>query len=299
MRIFKIIGLLLVISLVNLDAFAMKMVSVSGDVAELKITSFSDYIPFGYLNKNGKSDEMLNSVFKKSLDTFFPQNGYKPKYEIFETTENALQNMHRGQTNLFIGAYYSTHIFDDFEFVFPALFNNSVHLMMIPSRIKDVRQVADLKNLKGIYCKKEYFNDHVMQNFKAIGVKEVLSEDEAYEALLTGKADFMLGSYYTNYVALLKKGLKNRVAFSSKPLWNMPMFLALSKMTPNLKIVRQRLQKMLRQEEFKNNILQNMKDFVEDVEKNSAGVVPPTYVNTDSQNVLTPADEQQLERDKN
>lgn len=299
MRIFKIIGLLLVVSLVNLDAFAMKMVSVSGDVAELKITSFSDYIPFGYLNKNGKSDEMLNSVFKKSLDTFFPQNGYKPKYEIFETTENALQNMHRGQTNLFIGAYYSTHIFDDFEFVFPALFNNSVHLMMIPSRIKDVRQVADLKNLKGIYCKKEYFNDHVMQNFKAIGVKEVLSEDEAYEALLTGKADFMLGSYYTNYVALLKKGLKNRVAFSSKPLWNMPMFLALSKITPNLKIVRQRLQKMLRQEEFKNNILQNMKDFVEDVEKNSAGVVPPTYVNTDSQNVLTPADEQQLERDKN
>lgn len=300
MKILKLLGLLIVLALHADFSYAENFVTFKGDVVKLKVTSFSDYMPFGYLNEKGRSDDKLASVFRKSLQEFLPKIGYKPVFESFETTDDALQSIHMGKINLFIGAYYSTHIYDDFEFAFPALLNNPVHLMMLPSRINEVHNVSDLKNLKGVYSTKEYFADYIIQKFEALNLKKLESEQEAYKALITGEADFILGSYYTNYIKVAQTGLKNYIAFSSKPLWNMPMFLALSKMTPNLKIVKNRLQKLLDSEEFKKDVIQSMKDYVTEIEQNAIGVVPPTYVNEQmrAQNTLTPADEQKMSKEE-
>ena len=66
-------------------AHAENFVTFKGDVVEFKVTSFSDYMPFGYLNEEGRSDDKLASVFRKSLQEFLPKIGYKPVFEIFET----------------------------------------------------------------------------------------------------------------------------------------------------------------------------------------------------------------------
>ncbi len=302
MKFLKIIGFGLAF-LFQVDfAHSAELAAFNGDVAKLKITSFSDYMPFGYLNEKGRSDDRLGLILKKSLSAYLPKIGYKPAFEIFETTDDALHGMHMGSINLFVGAYYSSHIYDDFEFVFPSVLNNPVHLMMLPRRLNEVHNVEDLKNLKGVYSAKEYFADYVMQKFDVLGLKKVDSAEEAYKALIMGKADYILGSYYTNYISVVQSGLKNYIAFSAKPLWNMPMFLALSKMTPNLKIIKQRFHKLLENEDFKKAVLQDVRDFVEEVERNSVGVVPPTYINESfrKQNALTPADEMQTqEKDDN
>lgn len=298
MKILTIIGLGLTFIFNTGYANAEKLVPFRGDTKVLMVTSFSDYMPFGYLNEQGKSDERLGMLLKRPLDKFLPQIGYKPKYEVFETTEDALQNMHLGKINLFVGAYYSTNIYNDFDFVFPSILNNPVYLIMLPSRIREIHKTADLKKLKGVYNGKEYFGDYMIQNFESLNMKKMDCADDAYEALFTGEADFMLGSYYANYIALVQKGLKNYVSFSSKPLWNMPMFLALSKMTPDLKMVRLKLQKLLGYEEFKNEILQSVKDFIANIEKNSIGIVPPTYINENTKGALTPADEQEALKGK-
>ncbi|MBR2300258.1 MAG: hypothetical protein IJ870_06800 [Alphaproteobacteria bacterium] len=200
--------------------YAMKAQALSILRAEDKVvgqrliyTTFSDYFPFGYGLYENKKEPVLESVFKDAMSDLLQNRDELTVFKYYPTVGDAIFDMKDGKTDVFFGAFYSTEAFNDLDFVFPAILNNPIHLIMLPSKIAGVKQADDLKNLKGVYALNEHFGDYMLKTFSELNMKAVQDEDEAYESLFTGEADYILGSYYYHFAKLVEKGLKNEVAF--------------------------------------------------------------------------------------
>ena len=170
--------------------------------------------------------------------------------------------------------------------------------MMLPNRIHEVKTVTDLKNLKGAYIQNEVFSDYMLGVFSNLSLTPLEDADEAYKQLLIGDIDFILGSYYYQYPMILQRGLREYVAFSSRPLWNMPMFVALSKRIENKVDIYEYFRKLLTGGTFKEKVLQYIKQRIKQKEEMFAGVVPPMYAKPQNANDLTPAQERLKEKQK-
>lgn len=256
------------------------------------MTSYPDYVPFGYKIIGEKVHDVFGSVFRDVFSELLPkESNFAVSYNYFDTVSEAVIDMKTGKTQAFMGAFYASASFDDFDFVFPALLNNPVHIMMLPERIGEIKKAEDLKNLKGAYVKSEMFSNYMLSVFEDLGLEGVESTDEAYKKLLLRETDYVLGSYYYHYIKVIENGLKGYIAFSSKPLWNMPMFLAFSKRVENRKSILEYFRKLILTETFKEKLLSRIKEIVEEKEAEFAGSVPPMYILQRGENDLTPADE--------
>lgn len=288
--------------LLSLNAHAISILKGAEESFEHRIyvTSYADYFPFGYhTDANNDWADNLGSVFRDAItETKAQDNGPALSYIYFDTLHEAILDMKTGKTHVFLGAFYATTSFEDFEFVFPAILNNPIHLMMLPDRINEVKTVEDLKNLKGVYVKTEMFSTYMLNVFEDLSLTPVENTDEAYRQLLVGDIDFILGSFYYQYIKVLETGLKGYIAFSSHPLWKMPMFIALSKRLENRKAVSEYFRKIILEETFKETILARIKQTIEEKEEEFLGAVPPMYIKERNKTDLTPADEMLKENEE-
>lgn len=259
----------------------------------LVCTTYSDYFPFGYYEIDFRQRKVFKSVFEDILQEYnIPPKNFC-SYRHIDLLQEATLEMKSGKVQLFMGAFYLP---DDFDFIYPALLNNPVHLMMLPDKIDGIHHVEDLKKLKGIYLQNEPFSPHIINIFKQLSLTSVDNVDDAYRRLLIGEADYMLGSYFYQYPQVLERGLKGYIAFSARPLWNMPMFFALSKSTKNAKEIHEYFRRIINKS-FQEKIMQRIKELIEQKEQQTIGIVPPTYANLNAQQTLTPADETSQKND--
>ena len=256
---------------------------------ELSVASFPDYFPVSEINLQVYA--RYETIFNDSLEHFFTGKPYQIKFLAEPDYPQAVSMVRQGKAQILLGAYFDTHLYEGLEFIYPAVFNNPVHLIMLPKNIQTVTSSADLKNFKGIYNASEYFSDYMLKNFSKFTVEPVKTADEAFKKLMTGEADYMFGAYYYNYAELVKRGLKNQIVFSNKPLWNMPLFIATTKSSNNAKGLAALMKKYVSASNLKSQIEDNLKNKIKDLEIKYQGTVPPTYAKQSSE--ITPADEQQ------
>lgn len=285
--------LTLILSLIVQSADAQFMIDKSnrsGNRFSIKVTSFPDYFPFAVL-KEPTARQPLVTIFDKGLKEFAQQGNFEIKYLTFEDYPSAVSGVRRGKADLLLGAYYATKLYSGLEYIYPAALHNPIHVIMLPKNISKVEKVEDLKNLKGIYIESEHFSDYMLKNFENFNIKPVKTPYEAYEKLFVGDVDFVIGSYYYNYAYTLQTGLNNYVAFSKAALWNMPLFLTISKASPISKQLRTSLTQFINTDVFKQSISDELQNKMHELEEKSRGVVPPKFVRVESFNELTPADE--------
>ncbi len=263
----------------------------SGNKTKITATTFSDFFPFGYTVPVGEYNKALGSVFENVLQKFFEGDTYTLEYKLYDDLKEAATSVRLGQTDIFIGAYYASKTFDGIDYVFPAAFENPVHILMSAQSTNTIKSMADLENLKGIYNKQEHFSDFVMQNFERMHLSGVENADEAYRMLLTGEADYMLGSYYYNYVKTVEMGLKSDLVFSANALWNMPMFFAVSQMCDKKDSLVAHLTRAVTNPEFSETLVRDIKETIKNFEIQHQGIVAPAYIRKGHDNELTPADE--------
>ena len=262
---------------------------------KVSVATFADFFPFGYRQLNERNVLENTSVLKNVLEKTLSEEGYILKYKNYEDTTKALSEVRLGNCDIFLGMYYSTEAFNGIEYIFPAVINNPVHLMMLPEKIAMIKKVDDLKSLNGIYNSKEYFSDFMIQNFSRLNIKPVLSSDEAFEKLLTGQVDYIVGGYYYSYMQVLQTGLKDYIAFSSKALWNMPLFIGISKTFPGRAVLTAHLVRAINNPTFKEQLNADLRSLIKKAQEDTIGIVPPKYVHIPSNNELTPADEALLQ----
>jgi len=290
---FKIVLISASILLFEKNAISQVTEHSSFDNIIVQVTSYNDFKPFSYAYK--KKNHVYNyCVFEEPLNKILKLNNIKTKFYSNKSYNENIQDLKEGKSDILLGMYNETQskvkIFSHIEYLYPAILQNPVHLITIPGN-KKITQINDLKKLKGHYISKEFFSDYVLEKFNDYGITPIDDILQAYEKLFLGEIDYIVGSYYYQYVQALQYGLKNYISFSKKPLWTMPMFIGISKKSDNYNRLKILLSKKINEKSFLEDIENELKNHIQAIETNTIGIVPPTFVLKTETNVLTPADE--------
>ncbi len=279
MKFLKIFaGLFIVCLALNAQAFSIFSKKTADSDVKIVVTSYPHFYPLGYTDFDSRGKPVQKTIFSEAIKTYFPLDGYTIEYKPFETKKDAAMATRQGHADVFLGAYYDSDGFEGVEFVFPAVFNNPVHVIMMADKISSVKNLQSLRDLKGVYSLEDQFNDYMLQTFEKLNVKPIATTQDAYKALILGEVDYIFGTYYYHYAHLVENGLKNYVAFSKTPLWNMPLFIAVSKASEKVKAISAQFKKLLSTNAFRNKVLQDLKEQIKTLEIQSQGVVAPLYV---------------------
>lgn len=286
--------LMMIIQIAPLSGWAQTMVTtkMSLGTQNLTLTSFSNYPPIATTEYDNRNMEYLQTIFDDALQEFAKLGEFKLIYILSENYDEAINVVRRGNVDVLLGIYYGTKRYSGLEYVYPAVINNPINIIMLPQTVSKVKNTNDLKTLKGTYSNEEYFSDYMLKNFESFNIKPTETTLSAYEKLFSGEVDYIAGTYYYNYAKVCELGLKNYVSFSQTALWSMPMFIGVSKASPKYKRISAFLKKTVASPEFSQKINRALKNKVKEIEIKSQGVVPPEFIRKNITDELTPADEQ-------
>mgnify|MGYP002624099381 CR=1 FL=1 len=283
-KIAYILAFLLSVNLliINVYAFVDTTKEEKSQGEKLKVTTFNDYEPIGKLV--GTLDIYgMKSIFTSELDKFAQNKNYVLEPVGLESSLiTNVRAVRSGKIDVIVGAYSLTKLYNGIELIYPAMITNPISVAMMPEKIDRIKMVEDLKGLRGIRIKDEVFNDYVEKILTKFKVETAKDAYEAYEKLFIGDVDYIIGGYYYLLKESIIIGVRNYVSFSRKPLWEIPVFIGVSKTTrANKKMLIKFLSAWSNTPSVKENIKQNLKDYIENLEREYDGVVPPLYIKQD------------------
>lgn len=260
---------------------AFAMVEVKSDKntqrKELRVTSFLDYPPFGEVVTDAYSVPKMHTIYNQFIEDFAKKNFYDITYINDKKYKDLIVDVLRGEIDLILGIYYDTEIYHGIEYVYPSILNNPMSVVMMPNRIAEVRSMDDLKKLKGGMDSREHLADYVANTMKNYDVVYVDNSEDLYQKLFTGEIDYVFTSYYYGIVQTSRLGIRRQVAFSKQSLWDMPLFIGISKTSRLRKSLYSTFTKMLQNDKYRKDLEQHLIQTLQQVEQQNIGVVPPSF----------------------
>ncbi len=258
-------------------------------VTELKMTGYIDYAPFGYVdNPGGIVYGEFHTVFQPMLDTFIKEANLKLLYDVQQKTfDDLAQKVRQGDIDFLVGAYYQTEMFRGLHLIYPAALYNPITVFMLPDRINDIKSTEDLKKFKGVRNTNELFSDFVDKKVAELNPIEVGSSYEMFQKLFTREADYAITSYYYGMLEAIKMGIQYQVSPAKQALWNIPMFVGVSKTSRHRDMISRYLTRYLNDKNNLDILQQNLQQMINDFQVKYSGVVPPDFgveSNTDDKN---------------
>lgn len=238
----------------------------------LRTVSFPDYYPLGRTTSGhyeGLFDEFLLDfrTFANFTAELFRDDDY------VETIRRGA----KGRADIILGMYSDTSIYGDLKFIYPAAIDNPVHLVMLPSRIGEIKKIADLQNLKGAIDSREHWSDFVHDQMENFNLEKVDNSYDLYGKLMRGEIDYIFTTYWFGMAEMMKLGVQNLVTVSKKSIWNMPVFIGISKISVEREYLSHNLTQWLSRQEVRDKIKQRAIDILHRIEEENKGTVPPSY----------------------
>lgn len=246
------------------------------EVKQLRATGFLDYPPFGFI-PNQYYPDSYQSIFKVIVNEYSEQANFLTDYTVNFSYDVLVRKVRGGEIDIIMGIYHETEQYADLEYVFPALINNPIVVIMLPDRINEVKDTGDLRNLKGAISQNEHLSDFVSRELEKFNLVKADSSYNLYKKLYTKEVDYVLASEYNARIELAKLGLRGQLSFSQSPLWNAPLFLGVSKASPYRNQVKNGLTRLVTQPESREKIKKALTDYIGKVEQESVGIVPPDF----------------------
>lgn len=246
-----------------------------------------DYPPFSYFEKHSKSVS-YKSAFLKPLKDIATQYGFKlisSNYWDIPDIHKVILDVRSGEIQMFISAYSNTKLFTGLELIYPASVSNPIHVITLPEGLEKIKTAADLKKLRGVISKTEYLSDFVLRKINDLNIKYVDTPYEAYEQLFTDEADYILGGLYYNRIMASKYGIEQYLAYSKKPLFKIPVFIALSKITPMQSLYNKAFHDEFNKNKFGNDVKREILRIVEEEISKNQGILPPAFVKKEENTV--------------
>ena len=252
---------------------------------EIYLSGFNQYPPFGWFEVplKDENNKRFNTLFMPMLDWLKENGKFKIKSRLNYTDFDELNDSVReGEVDFVIGAYYGAKQYKGLQMVYPAIIYNPISVFMIPTRKAEVKSFDDLKKLKGTRIAGERFTDYVEDNMGQLNITPSNTPFEAFEKLFTKQADYIIGSYYNIMLEAIKLGLKQQIAASKQVIWNVPVFIGISKTSEKREVLSRYLTKYLSSEKNLATIKNNLKEIIEKFERQYDGTVPPSFNQTNS-----------------
>ncbi len=248
-------------------------------VTELKMTGYIDYAPFGYVdNPGGIIYGEFHTVFQPMLDTFVKEANLKLQYDVQQKTfDDLAQKVRQGDIDFLVGAYYKTEMFRGLHLIYPAALYNPITVFMLPDRINDIKTTDDLKKYKGVRNTNELFSDFVDKKVAELNPIEVNSSYEMFQKLFTREADYAITSYYYGMLEAIKMGIQYQVSPAKQTIWNIPMFVGVSKTSRHRDMISRYLTRYLNDKNNLDILQQNLQQMIKDFQVQYSGVVPPDF----------------------
>ena len=248
-------------------------------VREVRITGFIDYAPFGYTEHPERPlYGKFYTVFQPMIDTLQQENNLKILYELSKRDFPAqVKDARQGKVDIVLGAYHDTELFKGLQLIYPAALINPITIFMLPNRINEIKTLDDLKKLKGVRTSKEQYTDFVENQLKAYEIETVDNSYDMFERLFTKKADYIVISQYYGMVEASKLGIRNQISIAKQTIWQVPMFIGISKLSKERKMLSQKLTRYLKEPKNRELLMQNLIRIVNEAEIAAQGLVPPTF----------------------
>ena len=269
----------LILSINNAEAFVRYEDKHPSRVTELKLTGYINYAPFGFVDyPDSKVYGSFHTVFQPMIDRFVKEANLKIQYNLLQpNVDDLVQKVRQGDIDIFIGAYNQTEMFKGLKLVFPAPLYNPITVFMLPNRINNIKSTEDLKKFKGVRNTREVFTDYVEKKVAALKPLEVDSAYQMFEKLFTKEADYIITSYYNGMLEAARLGLMQQVAPAKQTLWNIPVFIGISKTSNHRDMISKWLTRYLRDKKNIEILQQSLQQTINEFEKKYEGTVPPTF----------------------
>jgi ABC-type amino acid transport substrate-binding protein len=261
---------------------------------ELKMTGYTDYAPFGYQDQ--KTGE-FQTVLQPALDLFKKDANVKLVFKGTRTSlDEITQKLRQGDIDFIIGAYYHTNAFQGIQLLYPAAFLNPISIVTLPQNRQKITSTNDLPNLKGVRCSCEIMSDFVEREMSGLNLVEVDTPYEMFEKLFTRQVDYIVSSYYFIRIEAIKLGIQRQIAPSKQVVWNIPMFVGVSKASRNRALIAKRLTSYLNNKSITDSMDAHLQEILLEFEKQYQGRVPETF---GLEKADTTADDNTLEKGDN
>lgn len=252
--------------------------STNREVKQLRATGFLNYPPFGVF-KNPSVPASYFNIFQPVIANYAKYANFMVDYTTNYSYPELVRMVRGGKIDILAGVYHDTEMYQGLEIVYPALLNNPIMLVMLPDQISSVKNTDDLKKLKGAISTKEYLSDFVSNEMKNFNLQRIDDDYTLYQKLFRREIDYIFTSNYYAKVVQAQLGIRNKVSFSKEAIWNMPLFIAISKMSPYRKQVYNGLTVYLAQPKAQELVEQEVAKYIAEVEKQNAGRVAPDFIN--------------------
>lgn len=286
MKLWKTI--IVTISLIVLGgtcAWAIVDFNQQSNSRNITLTGFTDFPPFGEtLYKESRRgielDRTDNPIFQAFIEDFAKDHNMFLNYQYNDKDYTAsVRQVRAGSIDVILGMYYGTKLYEGLDIIIPAVTNNPITLITLPEKSKSIKNLNDLKKMKGGMLEKEHLSDYVIAELKNFDIEKVADPYEMYRMLFTGEIDYIFSSYYNGVIETSKLGLRNKVTFSKQSIWDMPLFIGISKASPNHKYLSNRLTNYVDNEENIKKFKKLLDAEIARRELEGQYVVPPIFIN--------------------
>lgn len=238
----------------------------------LRTIGFMDYYPLGRTTSGHY--EGLFDEFLKDFRTFanFTAETFRDD-DYIETIRRGA----KGRADIILGMYSDTAIYADLKFIYPAAIDNPVHLVMLPSRIGEIKNISDLRKMKGAVDSREHWSDFVRDQMENFNLEKIDNSYDLYGKLMRGEIDYIFTTYWFGMAEMLKLGIQNLVSVSKKSIWSMPVFIGISKISFEREYLSHNLTQWLSRQEVRDKIKERAISILRQIEEENKGTVPPSY----------------------
>ena len=222
------------------DDDRLPKIAECGFIRPIRVATTSNNRPFGWaewiqadgkqiLISKGFGMDMFEEIAKK----------LKLKYQIvgYAKDQDAITDLRKGALDLLIGIYtpYST-TGKNTEPVYPAMFSNVFTVHYLKDKAFEVTGDASLNNKKGMMRRTE--NIYPMYAARITPAMSISLEttESSFQKLLSGEADYLIGSPYSIETELRRYKLQDDITYSPEKLMNAAMFMVLTRATDCYKL---------------------------------------------------------------
>ena len=237
------------------------------------ISFFDDYYPLGKEEQDKYSG--LFDTFLRDFEQSAQFTNYVYHTDDYEVT---IRTGAKGRSDILFGMYADTSLYEDWKFIYPAAVDNPVHLIMLPERVGEIKSIDDLKSMKGAIDSREHWSDFVKDQLSAFDIETIDNSYDLYGKLLRGEIDYIFTTYWFGMIEMMKLGVNDMVSVSKKSIWNMPVFIGVSKISRERDYLVHNLTKLMQTQEVRDKIKARGIEILEEVKQATQGVVPPSYV---------------------
>ena len=220
-----------------------KPITTCGYERAIRVAGFVSNPPFSWVEMMGEGQQSHLETFGYSYNVFKKiAKKLKLKYVStgYTSYEDAIGALKRGEIDVLLSTYLPEGLGFGVTPVYTAYFKNSFTVYFREDKKRDFASIDDLKKFKGIIRREENIYK-LFLNKKALSgldLEQVKTAKIAFEMLLDGDADYLIGSPYSVESELRRYKLQKKIVSAKVSILDASLFFVLSSNTDCVKLAK-------------------------------------------------------------